>query len=48
MLPWQGGKSTIEYVKKKEEELHADLDFIKKKNPAAALMKQKTETNLID
>lgn len=43
MLPRQGGKSTIEYVKKKEEEHHADLDFIKKKNPVAALMRQKTE-----
>lgn len=35
MLPRQGGKSTIEYVKKQEEDLQADLDFIKKKNPAA-------------
>ena len=42
MLPRQGGKSTIEYVKKKEEEFSADLDFIKKKNPAAALLKMKT------
>ena len=40
MLPRQGGKSTIEYVKKEEKEHHADLDFIKKKNPAAALLKR--------
>jgi hypothetical protein len=42
MLPRQGGKSTIEFVKKKEEDNQADLDFLKKKNPAAALMKLKT------
>jgi len=41
MLPRQGGSSTIEYVKKKEEDNLADLEFIKKKSGAgvAALFK---------
>jgi|JI9StandDraft_1071089.scaffolds.fasta_scaffold128893_2 hypothetical protein len=38
MLPRQGGKSTIEYIKKQDLDIQADLDFLKKKNPAGALL----------
>jgi hypothetical protein len=44
MLARGGGSSTIEYVKKKEEENFADLDFIKaKKGVAGQLFKQKSQ-----
>ena len=37
MLPRAGGNSTIEYIKKEEEDnTAADLSFLKKKNPMAS------------
>ena len=44
MLPRKGGSSTIEYVKKKEEDNIADLEFIKKKSASgiASIFKQKS------
>lgn len=43
MLPRGGGSSTIEFVKRKEEDNLADLDFIKKKSQGAlaGMFKQK-------
>ena len=43
MLPRGGGTSTIEIVKKKEEEYTADLDMIKKGSNGANILRQKTQ-----